>query len=208
MARRSGASSANSFPATWDNPAVLESGLRATDHFPLVRFGTTLAPSSRGGQELMNRTQRWAMNMVRWDPFRELEDMSTRLSRLVGFSPRMTTETDGALFADWAPAMDVEETDKEYLIKADLPDVRREEVKVGIEDGILSVEGERKQEKEEKGRKFHRVERAYGRFVRRMSVPTDVDAAKVAAEFKDGVLKVHLPKSATAKPRMIDVKVA
>jgi HSP20 family protein len=120
----------------------------------------------------------------------------------------MTTETDGALFADWAPAMDVEETEKEYLIKADLPDVRREEVKVGIEDGILSVEGERKQEKEEKGRKFHRVERAYGRFVRRMSVPTDVDAAKVAAEFKDGVLKVHLPKSATAKPRMIDVKVA
>jgi HSP20 family protein len=148
------------------------------------------------------------MNMVRWDPFRELEDMSTRLSRLVGLAPRMTTETDGAFFGDWAPAMDVQETDKEYLIKADLPEVRKEEVKVGIEDGILSVEGERKQEKEEKGKKFHRVERAYGKFVRRMTVPRDVDATKVAAEFKDGVLNVHLPKSAEAKPKMIDVKVA
>src|SRR5689334_20894915 len=124
------------------------------------------------------------MNMVRWDPFRELEDMSTRLSRLVGVAPRATTETDGAFFADWAPPMDVQETDKEYLIKTDLPDVKKEEVKVGIEDGILSVEGERKQEKEEKGRKFHRVERSYGRFVRRLTVPTDVDATKVAAEFK------------------------
>jgi HSP20 family protein len=147
------------------------------------------------------------MNMVRFDPFRELEEMSTRLSRLAGLTPRLTGEADGAFFADWAPAMDVQETDKEYLIKADLPDVKREDVKVGIEDGILSVEGERKQEKEEKGKKFHRVERAYGRFVRRMTVPTDVEAAKVAAEFKDGVLNVHLPKSANAKPRMIDVKV-
>ena len=120
----------------------------------------------------------------------------------------MTTNADGAFFADWAPAMDVQETDKEYLIKADLPDVKKEDVKVGIEDGILSVEGERKQEKEEKGRKFHRIERAYGKFVRRMTVPTDVDATKVAAEFKDGVLNVHLPKSADAKPRMVDVKVA
>ena len=148
------------------------------------------------------------MNMVRWDPFRELEDMSTRLSRMVGMPPpRVTPETDGGFFADWAPAMDVEETDKEYLIKTDLPAVKKEDVKVGIDDGILSVEGERKQEKEEKGRKFHRVERAYGKFVRRMSVPTDVDATKVAAEFKDGVLNVHLPKSATATPKMIDVKV-
>lgn len=148
------------------------------------------------------------MNMVRFDPFKELEDMSTRLGRLAGLTPRMTTDVDGAFFADWAPAMDVQETDKEYLIKADLPDVKKEEVKVGIEDGVLSVEGERKLEKEEKGRKFHRIERAYGKFVRRMTVPTDVDATKVVAEFKDGVLNVHLPKSAVSKPKMIDVKVA
>jgi HSP20 family protein len=148
------------------------------------------------------------MNLVRWDPFRELENMSTQLSRLVGATPaRRAGENDGAFFADWAPAMDVQETDKEYLIKADLPDVKKEDVKVGIDDGILSVEGERKQEKEEKGKKFHRIERAYGKFVRRMAVPTDVDTTKVAAEFKDGVLNVHLPKTPEAKPRMVDVKV-
>jgi len=152
--------------------------------------------------------QGWVMNLVRWDPLRDLEDMSNRLTRLVGYEPaRRLAETEGAFFADWAPAMDVEESDKEYLIKTDLPDVKKEDVKVGIEAGVLSVEGERKREKEEKTRKFHRVERAYGKFVRRMSVPTDVDPTKVAAEFKDGVLNVHLPKSEAAKPKTIDVKV-
>ncbi len=149
------------------------------------------------------------MNIVRWDPFRELEDMSTRLSRLVGGAPeRRSGETNGAFFADWAPAMDVQETDSEYLIKADLPDVKREDVKVEIDEGILTVEGERKQEKEEKGKKFHRIERAYGKFVRRMAVPTEVDTTRVAAEFKDGVLSVHLPKSPVSKPKAIDVKVS
>jgi HSP20 family protein len=149
------------------------------------------------------------MNLVRWDPFKELEDMSTRLNRFFGPAlPRRAGEEDGAFFADWAPAIDVEETDKEYLIKADLPDVKKEEVKVGVKEGVLTVEGERKQEKEEKGKKFHRIERSYGKFVRRLAVPTDVDEPKIAAEFKDGVLNVHLPKSATAKPRAIDVKIA
>jgi HSP20 family protein len=118
------------------------------------------------------------------------------------------TSGNGENFADWAPAIDVQETEGEYLIKADLPAVKKEDVKVSVEDGILAVEGERQQEKEEKGRKFHRIERSYGRFVRRLAVPTDVDQSKVAAEFKDGVLNVHLPKSAIAKPRAIDVKVS
>ena len=111
------------------------------------------------------------------------------------------------MFANWAPAVDVSETDGEYLIKADLPDVRKEDVKIGIEDGVLSVEGERKQEKEENGKRFHRVERSYGKFVRRLALPSDVDSAKIAAEFKDGVLNVHMPKSEAAKPRAIDVKI-
>ena len=149
------------------------------------------------------------MSLVRWDPFRELEDMSTRLNRIFGQpSVRRFTEEDGGTFADWAPAMDVQETDKEYLLKADLPEVKKEDVKVDVKDGVLSVEGERKQEKEEKGKKFHRVERSYGKFVRRLALPTDVDEQKIMAEFKDGVLNVHLPKTPTAKPRMIDIKVA
>jgi HSP20 family protein len=147
------------------------------------------------------------MNIVRWDPFRELEDMNVRLNRFLGQTPARTTDGEGLFFGDWTPAMDVEETDKEYLLKADLPAVKKDDVKVGIEDGVLTLEGERKQEKEEKNHKLHRIERSYGKFVRRMTVPTDVDEGKVVADFKDGVLNVHLPKSATAKPRAIKVNV-
>ena len=149
------------------------------------------------------------MNIVRWDPIRELEDMSTRLGRFFN-QPRLrrAATDDDAFFADWAPAVDVQETDNEYVVKADLPDVRKEDVKVAIEDGVLTLEGERKEEKEDKNKKFHRVERVYGRFVRRLALPMEVDPQKVAAEFKDGVLNVRLPKTATAKPRAIDVKVA
>lgn len=135
--------------------------------------------------------------------------MSTRLNRVFGQAPaRRTGDEEAAFFADWAPAIDVQETDKEYLLKADLPEVKKEDVKVDIKEGVLTVEGERKQEKEEKGKKFHRIERSYGKFVRRLALPVDVDETKVGAEFKDGVLNVHLPKSASAKPHTIDVKVA
>lgn len=148
------------------------------------------------------------MSLVRWDPFRELEDMSTRLNRLFSRPAPVGPDQDGAVFADWAPAMDVQETDTEYMVKTDLPAVRREDVKVTVENGILAIEGERRMEKEEKDKKFHRIERNYGRFVRRLAVPSEVDGQKVSAEFKDGVLNVHLPKSPQAKPKTIDIKVA
>jgi HSP20 family protein len=148
------------------------------------------------------------MRLTRWDPLRELDEMSSRLSRIFAqpLSARLTG--DGETFADWAPAIDVQETESEYLVKADLPEVKKDDVKISVQDGVLAVEGERRQEKEEKGKTFHRVERSYGKFVRRLSVPTDVDQQKVSAEFKDGVLNVHLPKSPSAKPRAIDVKVS
>jgi HSP20 family protein len=149
------------------------------------------------------------MNLVRWDPFRELEEVSTRLNRLFN-QPfgRRVMEDEGSLLAEWAPAVDVQETDGEYLIKADLPEVKKEDVHVELQDGMLCLQGERKQEKEEKGKKFHRLERAYGRFERRLALPSEVDPQKVAAEFKDGVLRVHLPKSASAKPKSIEVKLS
>ena len=146
------------------------------------------------------------MNLIRFEPFRELEDMTNRLNRLFGRLPAAPPDTE--MFADWSPAMDVQETDAEYLIKADLPAVKREDVKVSVEDGVLTVEGEKKLEKEEKNKKFHRIERSYGKFVRRMAVPGDVDQLKVEADFKDGVLNVHMPKSPTAKPRSVDVRIA
>jgi HSP20 family protein len=156
----------------------------------------------------MNLTRWDPLNVTRWDPFRELEEMSTRLNRFFGQAPTRQLSENGELsLADWAPAVDVQETDGEYVVKADLPAVKKEDVKVEVVDGVLSVSGERKQEKEEKGKRFHRIERACGRFERRLSLPTEVDPQKIAAEFKDGVLQVHLPKSPTARPQSIDVKV-
>jgi len=148
------------------------------------------------------------MELVRWNPFRELEDMQGRLNRLFGESPFSRMGENGMAFSGWSPAVDVQETDKEYLIKADLPDVKKEDVKVELLDGTLTIEGERQQEKEEKGKKFHKIEREYGKFLRRFGLPSEVDASKVQAEFKNGVLNVHLPKSATAKPTAIAVKVS
>ncbi len=147
------------------------------------------------------------MNIVKWTPYRELEDMQTRLNRFFGDAPTRSFEDEGLFFADWTPVVDIEETDKEYLIKAELPDVPKEYVKVEMLDGVLTIEGERKREKEEKGKKFHKVERSYGKFVRQFALPVEVEAAKIQAEFKDGMLNVHLPKTATAKPKAIEVKV-
>lgn len=149
------------------------------------------------------------MALVRWDPFVELEEVSARLNRM--FARPATAPNNGKealIVADWTPSVDISETDGEYQIKAEIPDVKKEDVKVTLEDGVLTIQGERKYEKEEKGKKFHRIERSYGSFVRTFSVPDVIEAEKVKAEFKDGVLNLHLPKSEKAKPRAIDVKVA
>ncbi len=148
------------------------------------------------------------MTLVRWDPFRELEDMSDRLNRM--FSRPGLSQANGKetmIVADWVPAVDVSETDGEFQIKAEIPDVKKEDVKVTLEDGVLTIQGQRKQEKEEKGTKHHRVERTYGSFVRSFTLPDLVDEEKVKAEFKDGVLNLQLPKSEKAKPKAIEVKV-
>jgi HSP20 family protein len=121
--------------------------------------------------------------------------------------PAWGTE-EALVTADWAPIVDIQESDKEYLVKAELPEVKKDDVKVNIKDGVLTLEGERHQEMEEKNKKFHRVERSYGKFVRCFTMPEDADDKKVQAEFKDGVLNVHIGKSEAAKPKAIEVKVA
>ncbi len=149
------------------------------------------------------------MNLIKWDPFGELEDVSDRLNRIFRRS-RAPAEPGREMLAiaDWSPSTDVSETDTAYLIKAEIPGVNKEDVKVFIQDGMLTMQGERKMEKEEKGKKFHRIERSYGRFLRSFRLPDDVDAATVKAEFKDGILNVALAKSAKAVTREIDVKVS
>jgi HSP20 family protein len=109
---------------------------------------------------------------------------------------------------EWAPAVDIIEEEKEYLIKVELPEVQKDDVKVTVEGGTLNISGERKSEKEEKNRKFHRLERFYGRFERSFTMPEDAEEGKVNAEFKDGVLRVHLAKSEKARPKQVEVKVS
>ena len=134
--------------------------------------------------------------------------MQNRLGSFFGGTfPRFGNGNGGLKLADWSPQVDIVEDEKEYLIKADLPEMKKDEINVSVENGVLSVSGERKTEKEEKNKKFHRIERSYGRFERTFMVPEDADGAKVKAEFKDGVLKVHLPKNPVAKPKAIEVKV-
>jgi len=149
------------------------------------------------------------MNVTRWNPFRELEEMSERLNRIFGRPD--ATHSNGKemlMVADWIPLVDISETDGEFEIRAELPEVRKEDLKVTLEDGVLTLQGERRQEHEERGRKIHRSERPYGRFVRSFSIPDVVDDTKMRAEFKNGVLYLRLPKSEKAKPRAIEVKVA
>lgn len=151
------------------------------------------------------------MNLIRYEPagfpmFREMEETLDRLNRLFGTRPNGTKEN--FVVTDWTPSVDIEENDAEYMIKAELPEVQKNDVNVTVENGILTLQGERKQEKEEKGKKFHRVERAYGTFLRTFTVPADADEAKVAAEFKDGMLRLHLPKTEKPRPKAIDVKVS
>ena len=150
------------------------------------------------------------MNVVtRWDPSREMEELQNRLSNFFGRTPARLGDTkeESITVAEWAPLVDITEDEKEYIIKTELPEVKKEDVKVAVENGLLTIVGERKFEKEE-NKKYHRIERAYGRFVRSFIVPDYVEADKVSAEFKDGVLKVHLPKSEKTKPKQIEVKVA
>ena len=149
------------------------------------------------------------MNLVKWDLFRELEEVSNRLNRFF-WRPQAQAESGQEMLAlaDWTPSVDISETDAAYLVKAEIPGVKKEDVKVTVQDGMLTIQGERRQEKEEKGKKFHRVERSYGCFTRSFRVPGDADENSVKAEFKDGMLNVTLNKSRKAKPKSIEVSVS
>jgi HSP20 family protein len=146
--------------------------------------------------------------ITRWNPFKEMEQMQSRLASLWSHDPlRVNGGLEEALtVTEWNPRVDIVEDDREFLVKVELPEMKREEVKVTVEDGVLSISGERKLEKEEKNKKYHRVEREYGSFVRSFTLPANASGDKVTAEFKDGLLKVHLPKDAKAAPKAIEIK--
>jgi HSP20 family protein len=141
------------------------------------------------------------MNLIPWSPFRELDQMLSRYMR-DGFG----SEGEGRL--QWRPAADITETDKEYLIKADLPEVKKEDIEISVDNGVLTLSGERRVEKSTENEKEHRRESFYGSFQRSFALPENVDEDKISAECKDGVLKVHLPKSEAKKPKPIQVNVS
>lgn len=146
--------------------------------------------------------------LTRWDPFKEMDDLQKRLTSIFGLSPqRPVNGKEEMTVAQWLPLVDITEDEKQYLIMAELPEVKKEDVKVTVESGVLTISGERKFEKEEKDKKYHRIERSYGSFTRSFIVPDDADDSKVSAEFRDGLLTVHLAKSEKARPKSIEVKV-
>jgi HSP20 family protein len=149
--------------------------------------------------------------LITWNPLREMDEAQNRFNPffLAGFPNRMGSgEIHSLTVADWSPEVDISEDDQGYLLKADLPETKKEDVKVTVEDGILSVSGERKSVKEDQKRKFHRIERSFGTFRRSFTLPEDADSTKVTAEFRDGVLKVHLPTTTKARSKALEVKVA
>ena len=140
-----------------------------------------------------------------------MDQLQNRLNTLWNWEPFGLTagKEETLTVSEWMPRVDIVEDEKEFLVKAELPEMRREDVKVTVEDGVLTITGERKLEKEEKGRRYHRVESEYGTFLRSFTLPAAVQADKVAADFKDGVLKVHLPKDIKAEARKaVEIKVA
>jgi HSP20 family protein len=148
------------------------------------------------------------MRVIKWEPFRDVDDAFDRFfSEAVRRWARPGAENAPAGHV-WAPAADVSETETEYLIKAELPEVRKEDVSITVQDGMLSLSGERKQEKTEDNEKTHRVERFYGSFARRFALPENIDEEGIRAEGRDGVITIRIPKQklVTPQPRQIQIQ--
>ncbi|MGD2127513.1 MAG: Hsp20/alpha crystallin family protein [Desulfobacteraceae bacterium] len=146
------------------------------------------------------------MNLVKWNPWRELETFEDRINRLFGnslFPTVSLTEEPG--LGNWRPVVDIYEEEHSVVIKADLPGVDKKDIAVDLKDGVLTLKGERSYENEVKEDKYYRKERTYGKFQRSFTLSGDVDPDKIKAEFKDGVLKIEIPKPEEQKPKKISV---
>jgi HSP20 family protein len=145
-------------------------------------------------------------SITRWDPFRNLSSLQEQVNRL--FDSSFKTGADNSALTTWAPAVDIYETENELVIKADLPDMEEKDIDVCVENNMLTVRGERKFEESVKEDNYLRVERAYGSFSRSFSLPNTVDTGAIQANYKNGVLKVQLPKRAESKPKQVKINVS
>mgnify|MGYP006394427583 CR=1 FL=1 len=153
-------------------------------------------------------------NMIRWNPVSEFEDLIDRYNRYFGFTrPEHGSRADSAdsrvalRRSDWAPVVDIRESDSAFLIEAELAGLRREDVKVSVHEGVLTIEGERNRQAESDEGKAHRIERVYGSFLRRFSLPENVDADSIQAKFRDGILSITLAKAEPVQPKAIEVSI-
>ena len=146
------------------------------------------------------------MNIARFDPFREFEDILRRYSEPTGRN-LLNREQESVLSASWTPSVDINETKDAYVVKGELPGVDKDNVDISIEDNLLVIRGEKKVEKESEEDKFHRKECVYGSFERSFSLPKQVDINNVEASFDNGVLKLNIPKAEEAKPKQIQVQI-
>jgi len=158
----------------------------------------------------MNTLLHWdPISRTRWNPFNDRDELENRLATM--FATRAATGDGGKeamTVTEWSPLVDIIEDEKQYLIRAELSDMKKEQVKLTVENDVLTISGERKYEKETNGHKHHRIERAYGSFMRSFSLPENTDGSKMSADYKDGMLTVRIPKSEKAKSKAIEVKVA
>ena len=147
-------------------------------------------------------------NLTRWNPINEFDDLMNRYNRMFGLA-RTNGDREGKdLFSrsDWSPAVDIKETDSAFTIEAELPGMNKDDVKVTVQDGVLSIQGERKSEEETNDKKHH-IERFYGSFLRRFTLPENVDENSVKANFKDGLLTLTIQKAEPKEPKAIEVEV-
>ena len=143
-------------------------------------------------------------HLKRWDPFRELVSLRDDMDRLFSsFFGRQREEMEGF----WSPIVDIEENNENFLVKAEIPGLKKEDIKISVRGNLLSVSGERKHESETKGKTFHRIERSYGKFSRTITLPSDVESDKVKATYKDGILTISLPKPESLKQKEIEVEI-
>ena len=146
------------------------------------------------------------MRVIKWEPFRDVDDVFDRFfAESMRRWPRQGAATQPP--REWAPAADVSETDGEYVIKAELPEVRKEDVSITVQDGVLTLAGERKQEKVEEQEKLHRIERFYGSFARRFALPENADEQGIRAESRDGVIVIHIPKQRVVEPQPRQIQI-
>ena len=145
------------------------------------------------------------MAVVRWDPFRDLGMLQDRMNRLFDDAGRGWRSDEPAATTSWSPSVDIFETEGEIVVKSELPGMDRKDITLHLESNVLTLRGERKFEKETKEENYHRIERSYGNFSRSFSIPATVDEEKIRADYKDGVLKIVLPKKEQAKPKQIKI---